>query len=71
MPKVSRADTAGPLQPAAMVVDDAAPLPAKPNFSALTAAEQQKGKVEFRRVRQQQLQLRCTPPSALTAPAPG
>lgn len=32
-----------------MVVDDEE-LPIKPNFSALSAQEQQKGKVEFRRV---------------------
>jgi hypothetical protein len=51
MPKVTRKETAAPLQEvSAMVVDDEAPLPAKPNFSALSAAEQQRGKVEFRRV---------------------
>lgn len=38
-----------------MVVDDGAEdgeqhLPLKPNFSALSAQEQQRGKVEFRRV---------------------
>jgi hypothetical protein len=33
-----------------MVVDDEE-MPVKPNFSALSAQEQQKGKVEFRRVR--------------------
>lgn len=50
MPKVTRKDTSQPLQEAsAMVVDDEE-LPTKPNFSALSAQEQQKGKVEFRRV---------------------
>lgn len=58
MPKVTRKETAHlPLQEsvAAMVVDDGAEdgeqhLPLKPNFSALSAQEQQRGKVEFRRV---------------------
>jgi hypothetical protein len=51
MPKVTRKDTSQPLQEvSAMVVDDEE-LPIKPNFSALSAQEQQKGKVEFRRVR--------------------
>lgn len=50
MPKVTRKETSQPLQEAsAMVVDDEQ-LPVKPNFSALSAQEQQKGKVEFRRV---------------------
>jgi hypothetical protein len=50
MPKVTRKDTSQPLQEvSAMVVDDEE-LPIKPNFSALSAQEQQKGKVEFRRV---------------------
>lgn len=50
MPKVTRKETSQPLQEvSAMVVDDEA-LPVKPNFSALSAQEQQKGKVEFRRV---------------------
>lgn len=50
MPKVTRKQTSQPLQEAsAMVVDDEE-LPMKPNFSALSAQEQQKGKVEFRRV---------------------
>jgi hypothetical protein len=53
MPKVTRKETSQPLQQsvAAMAVDDEAELPLKPNFSALSAQEQQKGKVEFRRVR--------------------
>lgn len=50
MPKVTRKETSQPLQEAsAMVVDDEQ-LPVKPNFSALSAQEQQKGKVEFRRI---------------------
>lgn len=50
MPKVTRKDTSQPLQEvSAMVVDDEE-MPVKPNFSALSAQEQQKGKVEFRRI---------------------
>lgn len=57
MPKVTRKETAQPLQQvSAMVVDDEE-LPIKPNFSALSAQEQQKGKVEFRRVCNKQLHI--------------
>lgn len=60
MPKVTRKETAGPLQEvASMAVDDEQPLPAKPNFAALSAAEQQGGKVEFRRVRKGAGRCRC------------
>jgi hypothetical protein len=50
MPKVSRKETAAPLQEVASMVVDDEQLPAKPNFSALSAQEKQAGKVEFRRV---------------------
>lgn len=50
MPKVTRDATSQPLRElSAMAIDDEQ-LPLKPNFSALSAHEQQKGKVEFRRV---------------------
>jgi hypothetical protein len=51
MPKVTRKETSGPLQEAVGMVVDDEQLPAKPNFSALSAQEQAGGKVEFRRVR--------------------
>jgi hypothetical protein len=61
MPKVTRKETSQPLQEvSAMVVDDEA-LPVKPNFSALSAQEQQKGKVEFRRVGFWQSRAPCKP----------
>lgn len=50
MPKVTRQDTSGPLQEAVGMAVDDEQLPVKPNFSALSAQEQQGGKVEFRRV---------------------
>eukprot|EP00878_Enallax_costatus_P016344 GHUV01017144.1.p1 GENE.GHUV01017144.1~~GHUV01017144.1.p1 ORF type:complete len:144 (+),score=13.13 GHUV01017144.1:792-1223(+) len=50
MPKVTKKDTAGPLQEAVGMVIDDEQLPIKPKFSALSAQEQQGGKVEFRRI---------------------
>lgn len=50
MPKVTRKDMAGPLQEAVGMAVDDEQLPAKPNFSALSAQDQAGGKVEFRRV---------------------
>eukprot|EP00879_Flechtneria_rotunda_P001924 GHRR01002097.1.p1 GENE.GHRR01002097.1~~GHRR01002097.1.p1 ORF type:complete len:224 (+),score=52.29 GHRR01002097.1:408-1079(+) len=50
MPKVARQDTSGPLQQVAAMALDDEQLPAKANFSALAAGEQQGGKVEFRRI---------------------
>jgi hypothetical protein len=52
MPKVTTKEAKGPLQQAALApMDVEADLPTKPNFSALSAKEQNGMKLEFRRVR--------------------